>query len=91
MAQWRRFAFLTRQGSGGVQVYVGFRSALGNGVVLGQGLSCLDLRTAAEAPSTASARKSAKVHEGKGGGLPHLCLRHLLFIRVLPPLRAGLG
>lgn len=64
---------------------VGFSSALGDGVVLGQGLSSLDLRTAAEAPSTASARESAKVHEGKGGGSPHLCLHWLLFIRVLPP------
>lgn len=44
---------------------VGFRSALGDGVILGQGLSSLDLRTAAEAPSTTSARESAKEQEGK--------------------------
>lgn len=69
---------------------VGFRLALGDGVVLGQGLSSLDLRTAAKVPSTASARESAKVHEGKGRGSPHLCVCRLLFIRVLPP-RAGLG
>ena len=36
---------------------VGFCSALGDGVVLGQGLSCLDLRTKTEAPSTTSARE----------------------------------